>query len=752
MSTPPPVIPAAPAAPPSDIVNVEVDGKVCQGKKGQMIIHVTDAQQAYVPRFCYHDKLPIAANCRMCLVEVEKAPKPLPACATPITEGMKIFTKSPKAIGAQKATMEFLLINHPLDGPICDQGGECELQDLAMGFGRDAARFTERKRVVKDKDIGPLVSTDMTRCIHCTRCVRFGQDIAGIQELGTTGRGEHMEIGTYVERAVEHELSGNIIDLCPVGALNSKPFRFRARSWEMTQAALVSPHDGVGSNLYGHVLRGRLMRVVPRPNEAINETWISDRDRFSYEGIYSADRLDAPMMRQGEGHTGEWKKVTWEVALEAAARGLKAAGSNLATIASASATVEELYLLSRLTRGLGSANIDHRLRQGDFRDQAADPPAPGLGGAAIAAIDSLDALLVVGSNLRHEAPVLAHRVRKAAKRGAKIAFVNPARYDYLFPVAAYLESAPARQLADLAGVYAACLEGAQPAKHLAALVAAAQPNVGHRAIAAALKGGTRRAVWLGALAIRHPAYADLRAVAAGIAAATGATLGTLAEGGNAAGAYLAGAVPHRDAGGIQLAGPGRNAREMLSAAHPAYLLFGGTEPWADSPNVTNGAEALKALSGAQFVVAATPYADETLKSVAHLLLPIATFAETSGTYVNLEGLWQSFTGAARPLGEARPGWKVLRVLGNVSGLTKFDYQSSEEVREELRARCGDIAAASYQGTYEPKSTGAADAPKTDIRIVDVPMYSVDAVLRRAPSLQRTREGKGAAVVYGGAGA
>ena len=294
-----------PTAPPSDVVNVEVDGKPCQGKKGQMIIHVTDAQNAYVPRFCYHDKLPIAANCRMCLVEVEKAPKPLPACATPIGEGMKIFTKSPKAIGAQKATMEFLLINHPLDCPICDQGGECELQDLAMGFGRDAARFNERKRVVKDKDIGPLVSTDMTRCIHCTRCVRFGQDIAGIQELGTTGRGEQMEIGTYVERAVEHELSGNIIDLCPVGALNSKPFRYRARSWEMTQAALVSPHDGVGTNLYGHVLRGKLMRVVPRPNDAINETWIADRDRFSYEGIYSADRLEAPMVREGEGNGGE---------------------------------------------------------------------------------------------------------------------------------------------------------------------------------------------------------------------------------------------------------------------------------------------------------------------------------------------------------------------------------------------------------------------------------------------------------------
>jgi NADH-quinone oxidoreductase subunit G len=748
MSTPPPVTTPPPAAPPSDVVNVEVDGKAAKGKKGQMIIHVTDAENAYVPRFCYHDKLPIAANCRMCLVEVEKAPKPLPACATPITEGMKIFTKSPKAIGAQKATMEFLLINHPLDCPICDQGGECELQDLAMGFGRDAARFNERKRVVKDKDIGPLVSTDMTRCIHCTRCVRFGQDIAGIQELGTTGRGEQMEIGTYVERAVDHELSGNIIDLCPVGALNSKPFRYRARSWEMTQAALVSPHDGAGTNLYGHVLRGRLMRVVPRQNDAINETWIADRDRFSYEGIYSADRLETPMVREA----GEWKKVSWEVALETAAQALKSAGAELATLASSSATIEELYLLSRLTRALGSGNIDHRLRQSDFRDQAADPAAPGLGGLSIAGIDQLDALLVVGSNLRREVPVLAHRVRKAAKRGAKVAFVNPIRFDYLFPVAAYLESAPAKQLADLAAIYAACLDGAAAPLHLAGLVAGAQPNVGHRAVAAALKCGQKRAIWLGALALRHPAYADLRAVAAGIAAATGATLGMLAEGGNAAGAYLAGAVPHREPAGIKSADVGKNAREMLMQSQKVYLLFGGTEPWADGL----GADAFKSLSGANFVVAATPYADEQLKSIAHVLLPISTFVESSGTYVNFEGLWQSFAGATKPLGETRPGWKVLRVLGNLAGVANFEYQSSEEVREELRASCTDIATSSYQGTHAVKdgATGAPspDAPKSDVSVVDVPMYSVDAVLRRAPSLQRTKEAKGAAAVYGSPGA
>ncbi len=735
--------PPPPAAPPSDVVNVEVDGKACQGKKGQMIIHVTDTQDAYVPRFCYHEKLTIAANCRMCLVEVEKAPKPLPACATPITEGMKIFTKSPKAIGAQKATMEFLLINHPLDCPICDQGGECELQDLAMGFGRDAARFNERKRVVKDKDLGPLVSTDMTRCIHCTRCVRFTSEIAGMQELGTTGRGEHMEIGTYVERAVEHELSGNIIDLCPVGALNSKPFRYRARGWEMTQAALISPHDGVGTNIYGHVLRGRLMRVVPRANESINETWIADRDRYSYEGLYSADRLGAPMVREGN----DWKQVSWEVALETAAKGLKAAGAELATLASASATVEELYLLSRITRALGSANIDHRLRQVDFRDQSADPASPGLGGLAIAAIDQLDALLIVGSNLRREAPVLAHRVRKAAKRGAKVAFLNPARYDYLFPVAAYLESAPSRQLADLVAIYSAALDGAAAPSHLASLVAGAQVNTAHRTIAGALKSGAKRAIWLGALALRHPAYADLRAVVAGIAAATGASLGVLAEGGNAAGAYLAGAIPHRDAGGIPSASVGKSARDMLASPQKAYLLFGGVEPWSDAVRAdAAGADALRSLEGSSFVVAATPYADEKLKSVAHVLLPISTFVETSGTYINLEGLWQSFAGAAKPLGETRPGWKVLRVLGNLAGVRDFDYQSSEDVREELRARCADLAAGSYEGKHEVQN-GSGDA-----RVVDVPMYAIDAVLRRASSLQRTREGKLAPQVYGGAGA
>ncbi|HQW09107.1 MAG TPA: NADH-quinone oxidoreductase subunit NuoG [Steroidobacteraceae bacterium] len=718
-----------------DLVNVEVDGVALKAKKGAMIIQVTDASDAYVPRFCYHEKLPIAASCRMCLVEVEKAPKPMPACATPVAEGMKIFTKSPRALAAQKATMEFLLINHPLDCPICDQGGECELQDLSMGYGRDIARFAERKRVVKDKNIGPLISTDMTRCIHCTRCVRFGQDIAGIRELGTTGRGEWMRIDTFIERSVDHELSGNIIDLCPVGALNSKPFRFRARGWEMTQTPLVSPHDGAGSNLFGHVLRGRLMRVVPRVNEAVNETWISDRDRFSYEGVYSADRLTTPMLREG----AEWRAVSWEAALEATANGLRRAQGSLGVLASPSGTVEELYLLNRLVRGLGSHNIDHRLRQSDFRDQQADPAYPSLG-APIATVEQLDSLFIIGSNLRREIPILAHRVRKAALRGARVSLLNPARFEYLFPVSTCLEAAPARQVPELAGVLGAALAaaGTAPTAELAALVRSTPVTADHKAVAAQLASGERRAIWLGALALRHPAYADLRALAAALAAATGATLGILAEGANAAGAYLAGAVPHRDAGGAVPSISGLTAREMLEQPLSAYLLAGGVEPRQDSVC----GEAGKSLAAAAFVVAATPYMSAEIRDVAHVLLPIGTFAETSGTYVNLEGRWQSVPGAARPVGESRPGWKVYRVLCNLLGIAGSEYQSSEEVLDEMRRVCGEgLVAGPYRGTHRIVTP---DGPAT---VLDVPMYQIDALVRRAPSLQRTRDGRAAAVTY-----
>jgi NADH-quinone oxidoreductase subunit G len=642
--------------------------------------------------------------------------------------------------------MEFLLINHPLDCPICDQGGECELQDLAVGFGRDISRFSERKRTVLDENLGPLIATDMTRCIQCTRCIRFTEEIAGNQELGMIGRGEQEKVRTYVESTVNHELSGNIIDLCPVGALVSKPYRFTARAWEMASVPLVSPHDGTGTNLFGHVLRGRLMRVVPRENEAINEIWIADRDRFSYEGVYSEDRLERPMIRKaGTGADGgQWVETDWETALAKAAEGLRGRGAELGVLASASGTLEELYLAGRIARGLGSGNIDSRLRQRDFRDQGADPLYPSLG-LRIADIDSLQGLLLVGCNLRREAPILAHRVRKAARRGAKVALLNPAVFNYYFPVAAYVESAPASQVADLAATLRAAAEaaGAAVPPHLASVVDGAQVNEQHRAAAAALVSGEKRAVWLGALALRHPRFADLRSLAAALAQVTGASLGVLAEGANAAGAHLAGAVPHREAGGKPARSPGLTVPDMLARPLKSYLLIGGVEPWIDAP----GTDAARALGRAELVVAITPFASETLRKVAHVLLPAGTFAETSGTYVNLEGVWQSQAGAAAPVGESRPGWKILRVLGNLLGLSGFEYQSSEDVRTELAALVGATTAYSaptYSGTH---SLGQEPGGPAAQNVVDVPMYQIDALVRRAPSLQRTREGRTPAVTY-----
>ncbi len=720
----------------AEFVNVEVNGVAVKAPKGEMIIRVTDANGAYVPRFCYHDKLAIAANCRMCLVEVEKAPKPMPACATPVAEGMKIFTRSPKAIAAQKATMEFLLINHPLDCPICDQGGECELQDLAVGFGRDISRYQERKRVVKDLSLGPLVSTDMTRCIHCTRCVRFGQDIAGIQELGTTGRGENMQIGTYIQHSVDHELSGNIIDLCPVGALNSKPFRFHARAWEMTQHPLISPHDGFGSQLYGHVLRGKLMRVVPQPCEDINETWISDRDRFGYEGLDAPDRLTVPRVRASNG---QWQDSDWDTALGLMVNGLKAAGSGasaggagLGFLANPSSTLEELYLFARLAEGLGSANIDHRLRQRDFRDQGGDAAAPGLG-LPIAGVEALDSILIVGSNLRAELPMLAHRVRKAALRGAKVSFINPQHYDYLFPVANSVVAKPADLRRELAAVLRAALEtaGATPSAALSPLLEGVQSGKAHQLIAASL-GKERKAIWLGALAMRHSAYAEIRVIARELARVTGAILGELTEGANAAGAFLAGCVPHRQAAGIVRRSYGRDARQMLEDSLAGYLLL-GTEPWIDSLQPRT----LATLERARFVGAITSFASPAMLQVAHVLLPAAAFSETSGTYVNLEGRWQSFTGAARPPGSARPAWKILRVLGNLFDLPDFDYQSSENVRDELRGAVDRAPKLGYDSSFAPSASATVEP------LCDVSMYRIDPLLRRAASLQETRTGQAA---------
>jgi NADH-quinone oxidoreductase subunit G len=675
-----------------DVIHIEVDGKPVEARRGQMVIEATDKIGAYIPRFCYHEKLSIAANCRMCLVEVEKAPKPLPACATPVGEGMKVFTRSAKAIAAQKATMEFLLINHPLDCPICDQGGECELQDLAVGYGRDVSRYNDGKRVVKDKDIGPLVSTDMTRCIHCTRCVRFGEEISGKPQLGMTKRGENSEIGTYIEQSIDHELSANIIDLCPVGALNNKPYRYSARSWEMVQRPTISPHDCVGSNMYAHVLRGTVKRVVPRENESINETWLSDRDRFSYEAIYSPDRLLAPQVKKA----GEWHDIDWEPALALAAERLSAADSSrLGFLASPSATLEEGHLLRQLADHLGTDNIDHRVERRDFADQDNDPPFPWLG-CEIAEIEGYDAILVVGSNLRQEAPILAHRVRKAALAGANVHFVSSKPHEYFFDIATYLSGAGLVEL----------LTGASM-----------------EAVSADLQRADTALVLLGNIAGRHEAYGVVRAIAADIASKTDAIFGSLSPGANSAGLCLAGVRPQTD-GGL-------HASAMLCNAMDAVLLL-NVEPDKD---LLASPDAVAKLAGDDFVIALTPFDSAALREAADLLLPIGTFAESSGTCVNVAGTWQSFGGVAKPVGQARPAWKVLRVLGNLTEAPGFDYVTSEDVRDELAGRLESIAGNnSYAGSVSVSALNGEDSPDAEI---DTAIYSVDPLVRRAPALQLT---------------
>jgi NADH-quinone oxidoreductase subunit G len=706
-----------------DTVNIEVDGKPVEARKGQMIIEATDQIGAYIPRFCYHEKLSIAANCRMCLVEVEKAPKPMPACATPVGEGMKIFTRSAKAISAQKATMEFLLINHPLDCPICDQGGECELQDLAIGYGRDVSRYNDGKRVVKDKDIGPLVSTDMTRCIHCTRCVRFGEEVTGRPQLGTTKRGENSEISTYIEQSIDHEMSANIIDLCPVGALNNKPYRYSARAWEMTQRATVSAHDCVGSNLYAHVLRGTVKRVVPRDNEAINETWISDRDRYSYEAIYSADRLERPRIKE----SGEWRDVDWEEALAKLADSLKdAEADGIGILTSPSATTEEAHLVARLADHLGTNNLDHRIGRRDCSDQENDPLFPWLG-CDIAAIEQQQAIFVVGANVRSEAPIIAHRIRKAAMAGATVSMANGVENEYFFDVANSLSGAGLVEM--LAGVAVAACPSLPPT--IAAVCEGVTASAAQKSIAASLSENDESLVLLGNIAGRHAAYTAVRALAAAIAAATGAKLGSLSEGANSAGAHLAGVLPHRGQGGSQRSAIGRDATTMLDGTLDAVMLV-NVEPDEDLHACDN---AVARLSKQTFVAALTPYVSAALLESADLLLPIGTFAETSGTYVNIAGTWQSFAGVASPVGESRPAWKVLRVIGNLIEAPDFDYVTSEDVRDELMKQLGQASPDNaYSGSAKIAKPNGADAAA---EIIDTPLYSVDGMVRRATALQLT---------------
>jgi NADH-quinone oxidoreductase subunit G len=721
------------------MITIEIDGKPYPAEAGMMLIQVTDANGIDIPRFCYHKKLSVAASCRMCLVEVEKAPKPMPACATPVMDGMKVWTRSTKALAAQKAVMEFLLINHPLDCPICDQGGECELQDQAVGYGKDVSRYAEGKRVVFDKNVGPLIATEMTRCIHCTRCVRFSQEIAGIQELGATGRGEHTVIGTFIENNVASELSGNVIDLCPVGALTSKPFRFAARAWELQQRETIAPHDAVGSNLEVHIRRNQVLRVAPRENEAVNEVWLADRDRFSYEGLTAPDRLTTPMIKKD----GKWQATDWEKALAFAAESLKEVvkkhgNQALGGLASPTATVEELYLLQKVVRGLGSANLDHRLRQVDFSDQQEAPLFPYLG-QAIVELETCDAALVIGSHLRKEQPLLNHRLRKAALRGAKVMLVNPVDYEFNFPLAEKIIASPTALVANVAGIAKALWDnpGTLIPTQIQKLLANVTVTETHRTMAQQLRTGQKRTVLLGNLATAHPQFAVLRALAAVIVKLTNARLGYLGEANNTAGAWLAGMLPHRGPAGQPVAKTGLDVQAMLTSGLKGYILL-GLEPELDS---WNGAAALAALKQAEFVVSLSAYQTPTIESYAKVMLPIALFAETSGTYVNVEGRWQSFTGVVTPPGEARPAWKILRVLGNLFDLAGFDYMASDEVREELHQQVGDKLPDNRLAWKIPSSLSTEEAVKGLQRITEMPIYSTDALVRRAGALQRTLDAK-----------
>ncbi len=708
-------------------LTLEIDGKPVQVPSGATVMEAANRLGIYIPHFCYHKKLSIAANCRMCLVEVEKAPKPQPACATPAADGMKVWTHSAQATTAQKGVMEFLLINHPLDCPICDQGGECQLQDLAVGYGSSASRYAEQKRVVLSKDIGPLVAAEeMSRCIHCTRCVRFGQEIAGVMELGMSGRGEHSEILAFVDRTVDSELSGNMIDLCPVGALTSKPFRYAARTWELARRKSVSPHDSLGANLIVQVKQDRVMRVLPLENEDVNECWLSDKDRFSYESLASAERLNTPMVRDSEG----WRAVDWQTALAATVEGLARAraahgGEAIGGLLSPHSTLEELYLAQRLLRGIGSDNVDFRLRESDFACDGSAGGAPWLG-CRIAEIETHDRLLFVGGFARKDHPLLAQRIRRAAKQALRVSVLNVVDDDLLLPVASRATVPPSRLPRTLAEIVvaAARVKGSPIPPELVAV----DVSPAAEAIARDLAEGRRVAIVLGNLARQHPRASQIHALAQRLAELLAGVFGFAMEAANSVGGYIAGALPGR----------GLNARAMIESPRRAYLVL-HAEPELDC---ASPGPAMAALSAADFVVAMAPFRGRAY-DYASVILPVTPFSETSGTFVSCEGRVQSFNAAVRPLGDARPAWKVLRVLGNLLDLEAFDFASSEAVRDAALGSGGlDLGARLSNATGIRLAVPSVEARDGTLeRIADVPIYFADPLARRAESLQATLDAR-----------
>jgi len=700
------------------MVEIELDGKAVEVPQGSMVMHAANKLGTYIPHFCYHKKLSIAANCRMCLVEVEKAPKPLPACATPATQGMKVFTHSAKAVEAQRSVMEFLLINHPLDCPICDQGGECQLQDLAVGYGKSNSRYDEEKRVVFHKNVGPLISMqEMTRCIHCTRCVRFGQEVAGVMELGMVNRGEHSEITTFVGQTVDSELSGNMIDICPVGALTSKPFRYAARTWELARKRSVSPHDSLGSNTTVQTKANKIMRVVALENEAINECWISDRDRFSYEGLNSADRVTTPMVKQG----GQWLETDWQSALDYVAHSLKtisaeSGAESIGALAHPISSTEELHLLQKIVRGLGSKQVETRLRQTDVNAAASVPWL----GMPVAKINELDRVLVIGSFLRKDQPVLAARIRTASKRSLQVIRIDAGGDDWLIPSTG-ITASPSSWLYSLSEVALAV------AKAKSVSAPSGTPSIAISAqaqkLADSLMSGTATAVLLGSAALSHPNASDLQVMAQFIAEQTGASLGFLPVGGNAVGASLVNAN-------------GAGVESVLSGDRSAMILM-NIEPDADLPNPV---AARAALAKANTVIALSAYKSADLLEVADVILPISVFSETVSTFVNLEGRAQTIQPSVKPLGDSRPGWKVLRALGTLLNLDGFLFNAPEEVLGEAldEVYCTRLNNQASSTTI----TNGNIAPLNGLeRLADVNIYAGDQIVRRSPALQLTRDAK-----------
>lgn len=721
------------------MANIEIDGKVLEVENGKMIIEVADEAGIHIPRFCYHKKLSVAANCRMCLVEVENGRKTVPACATPITDGMKVFTKSKEAIRSQQAVMEFLLINHPLDCPICDQGGECELQDVSMGYGNDTSDYEETKRAVEDDDLGSLVSTEMTRCIHCTRCVRFGDEVAGVRELGGTGRGENMHIGTYIKHSMTSEVSANIIDLCPVGALTSKPYRFTARAWELSQHEGIAPHDCLGSNVYLHVRRNELMRAVPKEKESINEVWLSDRDRFSYLGLKNKDRASQPKIKRD----GQWETVDWPTALKFAADGMgrviKQHGSEqMAAFASSSATLEELYLLQKLMRDLGVNNLDHRLQQTDFRDQEGLPMMP-QSSLQYANLDHQEIVLLLGCNIEREIPLAGIRVRKAFRNGASIYAINPVDYDYHFDVKEKIIASP-QELPMLLACLLLALADDVDALPIAVkkLLIGLTPDEKTKSMAKALCS-SNAVIITGALFENHPDAALLRTIVGLVEKLSGACSLRLTVGANSAGAWLAGMVPHRALAGKNTNAVGLDVKAALDAKLKGYLLM-AVEPGFDFSDPYRTRQSMLA---AEFVVMLSAYQNDAIEDYANVILPIAPYAETSGTYINVNLTWQTVKGALAPFGEARPAWKVLRVLGNIMHCNGFDYESSDEVLGEIKEGLAMVSELETTPFY-PESLPANH--NNLIRVGEWPLYRCDPIVRHAGALQECGAAESAACI------